>query len=169
MKQDNINDNRYITSNSKLVTALTTIGVKLKKKDPVMRLYTEKSPKTAKGGGEARFSLETELLNSDDSKFETKDLVLAFVERTADDIFKEKLDALLVDSKGTDLYPKLLDLKRQFMFAMMSYMSVCLDNREKIIDYVKTLKGFLMIKKGEGFMLIHEDLKQDKIQTLLDT
>lgn len=148
-----VNDHRVPVTNLKLASALATMGVPLKKSDPVSKVYDDKNPRST--GGQMIFHFEAATADG----LRTADLIKAFEDANAD----AQLDALIESLPQ----PHKSDLLKLLPLAIIAYARGILDNRERLLDLGKNAIGFVMVKKAQGFALINENASEKLKRKLL--
>lgn len=142
-----LNDKRFLVKNTKAATALMTLGVSLKNEVPVTRIYDPQRP--ASTGGMATWNLQE--TNSDGVP--TKDLHRAYEQREAD----VEMDKL-VDSLPE---PYRYRVKTLLPMAYAAMIRTALENRERLVDFVKKQTPYVKVPRGNGFVLLPANASEE--------
>lgn len=122
-------------------------------------VYSKDNPYKKNKPGHITYFLEPETGEG----IKTNDLAAEFLRQEADVELDELMDQLEEAVKGNPAaYAILLKVRKKLPFALMSYLANLLDNRERLLDFWRHAKPFIMVRKGKGFVLFSPNCSKEK-------
>lgn len=157
-----VNKQSFATENTKMAAALAAIGVPLIKENPVTNIYTKEKPCPRAKPGEAgwvpgRVSFHFELERGPGEP--TSKYNLAYADANADAAMDILLERLVEKSRETrhqdmELIQIVDEIKKLRPLDNLTHCRRALENRELLIHLVRSAKELVMVRKGEGFVLL---------------